>query len=283
MHFLTRRLALAGLFCSVALMARAQLTTIFAQNFNNGAVPWASTGSVTPAALVGAPAISSAELAPMAGNVNSAYFAGEYEAGVNGFGGVNIFTTGFGVQLWVKNPGVMSGASTAIAGFGHPETGGISLNYSGSSFFGMVARNLDDGEGNYYTESYSFGAVAPGGAGSINGWDHLAIVNENTVTTFFVNGVFAGNRTSFQIWDDAWGNGPNDGWHMFVSPGGSTSYTGWADDLKFFTYAQGTFSVSQLDYASAIPEPSTYAALAGVTALGVAAWRRRHRAASCLF
>lgn len=32
--------------------------------------------------------------------------------------------------------------------------------------------------------------------------------------------------------------------------------TGLADKLKFFTFANGTFQASQLDYAAAIPEPA---------------------------
>jgi hypothetical protein len=39
----------------------------------------------------------------------------------------------------------------------------------------------------------------------------------------------------------------------------------------------GTFDNFTLT-ASAVPEPSTYAALAGAAALGLAAWRRRQRA-----
>lgn len=40
-----------------------------------------------------------------------------------------------------------------------------------------------------------------------------------------------------------------------------------------------TFTITSLTIGSAVPEPSTYAALFGVAALGVAVWRRRKRAA----
>lgn len=40
-----------------------------------------------------------------------------------------------------------------------------------------------------------------------------------------------------------------------------------------------TFTITSLTIGGAVPEPSTYAALFGVAALGVAVWRRRKRAA----
>ena len=54
---------------------------------------------------------------------------------------------------------------------------------------------------------------------------------------------------------------------LYGAPSGTTTSANWrVDDLSF--------SVSAI---SAIPEPSTYAALAGAAALGGAAWRRRRR------
>ena len=59
----------------------------------------------------------------------------------------------------------------------------------------------------------------------------------------------------------------------FTNDGGTWTLTSGAQ-LLTFTQSTGDLAFS----ASAIPEPSTYAALAGLTALGLAAYRRRRRA-----
>lgn len=70
---------------------------------------------------------------------------------------------------------------------------------------------------------------------------------------------------------------------MATAAGGITGFAAnaWTIDTALFQNSfNGSFSLSQtgnslyLNYA-AIPEPSTYAALAGALALGLAAWRRR--------
>lgn len=62
-----------------------------------------------------------------------------------------------------------------------------------------------------------------------------------------------------------------------------TGFTSGSEDKIWLVGAAPYFSISftitSLTIGSAVPEPSTYAALFGVAALGVAVWRRRKRAA----
>ncbi|MSU51531.1 MAG: PEP-CTERM sorting domain-containing protein [Opitutus sp.] len=66
----------------------------------------------------------------------------------------------------------------------------------------------------------------------------------------------------------------------------SGSFQGLTTSLEFRLYgwgassSGGTFSVNDFTFngtVSAVPEPSTYAALAGAAALGLAFWRRHHQ------
>jgi autotransporter-associated beta strand protein len=97
-----------------------------------------------------------------------------------------------------------------------------------------------------------------------------------------------------------WGNSfwtTNQSWVVFDNANAATSFSNlslntlnWADStgaLFNTALAGASFSITQsgtdilLNYtAAAIPEPSTYAALAGVAALGLVLWRRRRAAAA---
>ena len=63
-----------------------------------------------------------------------------------------------------------------------------------------------------------------------------------------------------------------------VGPSGlgiNTYFDGAMDDIRIYNYALSAAEVQGL--YTAVPEPSTYAALTGLTALGFAAMRRRKR------
>jgi hypothetical protein len=86
------------------------------------------------------------------------------------------------------------------------------------------------------------------------------------------------------------------GWHNFATIAASSgaNLTGWSDFVLSAISADGTLVWGSglhngntegfimefsSGYLAAIPEPSTYALLAGAAALGLAAWRRRHSTA----
>lgn len=254
----SRFVALLALgFVSLASGARAQLTTVFEMNFNSATPTWDLTSTITikSDAHSGAnPTSSFLDVAPMAGNTYSGSFAGDL-----GFWEVNGYGMGpnYGVQLWVKNAGSVGTATTNIFSVGYPNSNGISLSYGSGFYSGLVGGDA------------TVASVAVG-SGSINGWDHLALVTAEGTTTFYVNGISRGTSLQTVL-------NPGAEWHGFLSSGGASLYSGLVDEIKVFTFSSGTFSASQLDFASAIPEPSTYAMIAGLGALGLAAWRRRAR------
>lgn len=251
------RLALG--FVSIAIGARAQLTTVFEMNFNDSPATWEVYSAITinPDSHSSYYPNQSSDAAPLAGNPFSGFFAGDL-----GFWAVDDYTPGdlgsnYGLQLWVKNAGSVGG-TTNIFSVGNPTADGINLSYGSGSYSGWLGNSDMVGS-------------ATVGSGSINGWDHLAIVTAAGTTTFYVNGITQGTFNTYAP------TNPGIGWHGFLTPGGSALYSGLIDEIKVFTFAPGTFSSSQLDFASAIPEPSTYAAIIGAGALGLAAWRRRSR------
>lgn len=261
----------AGLLLG-ALPASAQLNVIYALDFDAPATPWAATGSVTIGGSLGAPALQNTDLAPGAGNAYSAVFDGtQFQFGGN-FAGLDPETTGYGLQLWVKNPGSTfpSDFWQNIASFGfsadsgQPEIeNGVALGLYEGQFWGVSNRGLT---GIVSTQS-------PGaGPGSINGWDHLAFVADGSVGSFYLNGALVGTRSNFTF------AAPSASWHLFAGLDGYPAFTGLADSLKLFTFTSGDFAPAQLDYALAIPEPSSYAAFLGCAAAGLALCRRSRRA-----
>lgn len=276
---LALRAALIASGLCAAPAASAQLSVIYGLNFDAPTTPWASTGTVTLGGVLGAPVLQNTDLAPGIGNTYSAVFDGNQFGFGGNFAGLDTATTGYGLQIWVKNPGSTfpSYFWQNIASFGYSADSGQRLNENGiavglyeGAYYGASNRALGDaGEGFPAVRS----AIAPGGAGSINGWDHLAFIAEGAGGSLYVNGAFQGSRALPEL------TAPGSVWHLFAGLDGYPAYTGLADDLKLFTFSVGTFSAAQLDYAivTQIPEPSAFAALFGAGALAFAAGRRRSR------
>jgi hypothetical protein len=113
------------------------------------------------------------------------------------------------------------------------------------------------------------------GSISSNTWYHAAFVWDNGTLTGYLNGTptFIGSELVF--------NNPTAGDALVIGSThvGGDRFMGIIDHARVFQFATGTFNASMLSYpASAItpiPEPSTYAALAGLLALGLVAYRRR--------
>ena len=107
-------------------------------------------------------------------------------------------------------------------------------------------------------------------------WHHIAVVFDNGNLSTYQDGslITSTGSVSFQ--------NPTVSDYFMIS--GSHSgyigdhFIGEIDEARIFTFATGTFNVSMLS-ASPIPEPSTYAAILGLVAIGFVA-RKRRRIAS---
>jgi hypothetical protein len=109
---------------------------------------------------------------------------------------------------------------------------------------------------------------------NINAWQQVAVVRDSGVTTLYINGSSVGTSSATPGADASTYLDLG----MAQGAGGSQAYFGFIDELRFLTWS-GTdnLALTDLNYVSAIPEPSTYAALAGAAMLGLAIWRRRTR------
>jgi hypothetical protein len=168
---------------------------------------------------------------------------------------VGTATDNFGIEAWVRSNGRTTG-NAAIAYNGNSGTSGYGLYRLGNSYGGL------------------FGGVTfiGGGAPVANGSTHLALVRNAGVTTFYVNGVPAGTTTTAA---------PNPPTGSFGIGGNATIaidefFDGQIDEVRYFTFAPGQFSVGDLNLRRPEPVPAgTPLALAALgLLLGLAGWSR---------
>jgi hypothetical protein len=157
----------------------------------------------------------------------------------------------FAMELWFK----ATSLSTTQALFYNGDTGGngVGLFLDGSNLVAMAGnRFMVAGETTLTTGT----------------WYHAALVSSGGTITYFLNGASELSRAA-NFFDPTSGA-------LYI--GGNTSgdelFNGTIDHARIFTFTSGTFNTGMLSY-SAVPEPSTYAAILGLLALGLAAWRRR--------
>lgn len=195
---------------------------------------------------------TSTNLAPAGG---SYAFSGAPSGGLfawNVSGGTVGQSTNWGIELLFKNPGSTSGSTPAVIfSVGNPDSNGLAIVYNPATnrIQGQV-----NGQQTFGSAEYNAGA-----------WNSAVIVNNGTTTTLWLNSIVA---SALNLNPTA----SNSNWHAFVNSGGGVSYTGQADNIRVFTFT-GTYTAANI---SAIPEPSTFAALLGLGTLGWVAWRRRN-------
>jgi hypothetical protein len=102
---------------------------------------------------------------------------------------------------------------------------------------------------------------------TLNTWVNVAAVRDSGTTSFYYNGV--------QYNAGVGSHGTASG-NFFLGGGGGFGFAGAIDNVRAFTFTGGTFNTSML---TAVPEPSAYAAIAGLVALGLVVRRRRKLAA----
>lgn len=187
-------------------------------------------------------------------------------------GPVDLVTTGTLV-------GALSGAATSVT------VSGVTFDTSTSAitFFGASVQSF-----------YTPGSFSSGNA------NYDAIINRGFYTaangtgTINFNGLTSGNVYRIQLWTPAWdANYPTSFYDENNVQMGNTAtqptyVTGTftasssSEYINFAGYGtaptRGLLAAATVYDVTAIPEPSTYAALAGLGALGFAWWRRRRRA-----
>jgi hypothetical protein len=121
-------------------------------------------------------------------------------------------------------------------------------------------------QGTYFTANIVGSNLIQAQVAVANTWTHLALVRNNGTATFFINGSSVGST----------GTAPTTPTLAFTIGESfiGDPFSGRIDEVRFAEFSAGSFSTSMLNI-SAIPEPSTYAAMAGAAMLGLAVWRRR--------
>jgi len=231
--------ATVTIFASYNFEDTSNETTFFSDSSGNGHGFADSTGF----------GFTSSNLAPVGGsNAFNGAGGGLFAWGVAG-GSVGQ-ATNWGIELLFKNPGSSNGsASVSIFSVGNVGGNGMAIVYN-------PVTNRIEGQRNGVA---SFGSATY----TSDAWNSATLVNNGTTTSLWINSVLVANQTGNPTIADS-------NWHAFVNSGGGVSYTGLADNVKVFTFT-GEFAAANI---AAVPEPSTYAGLAGFVALGFVVWRR---------
>ncbi|HET9050024.1 MAG TPA: LamG domain-containing protein [Chiayiivirga sp.] len=139
-------------------------------------------------------------------------------------------TDNFGVEAWVKSNGNVTG-NAAIVYNGNSSVSGWGLYRAGGTW------------------AMLYGGVVLGGTEPVTTeWTHLALVRDGGVSTVYVNGVATYSTTSGL-------NAPTGG----VGIGGNSLtagtelFDGAIDEVRFFSFAPGAFSVDDLNLAPPPP------------------------------
>lgn len=164
-------------------------------------------------------------------------------------------SSSFIMEVWF-NPTTATGSRLLIYN-GNASTSGIGILLSGANLDVLRGGRADGVVSGY----------------NLNQWNYTALVFDGAANSIkvFVNGV---TTAAYTFSGDVTFNEPTDEFTI------GSGFSGSVDEARISTFATGTFNTSMLSYnsMSAIPEPSTYAALVGACALGFAAHRRRRRA-----
>ncbi len=169
--------------------------------------------------------------------------------------GFNPPATNYGMEVWILpiDTGVLGGSSTWV--FGTGSSGGVSLR---------VTDNQDGTSGISAVIIGSNKQIGDTVLADNTRWMHLAIVNVNGTSTFYVDGVPHGapdvGSATVSAGDIFGGS----------SPGTQPTFNGYLDELRIFTFAPGQFAVSDLLLRAAGPnilaEPQSASVWEGGTA-----------------
>lgn len=158
-------------------------------------------------------------------------------------------TSSFAFQAWVKPGASRTGLLLS--------NGNLVSNGIGLALF----------EGNLAAAEGGLTWVVSSTAVSTATWSHVALAYDDGDVSLYLNGSLVHYAASSPFialpdWSTTW------------VQLGSENIGGLIDEAQIFTFTSGSFDTSMLSY-SAVPEPSTYAALLGAAVLGLALWRRK--------
>jgi hypothetical protein len=158
-------------------------------------------------------------------------------------------SSSFFMEVWFK-PVSVSGSQTLVYN-GDGSFRGLGLYLNNSTLHILAGGQFDN---------------STSGTVSAGNWNYAALVWDNGNVNVYLNSVAA------PIYSAARGfNAASGADSIFFG-----TLNGGFDEAGISTFTPGGFSTSMLNYSTvAVPEPSTYAALAGAAALGLAIWRRR--------
>ncbi len=172
-------------------------------------------------------------------------------------------TDNVGIEVWARvDPSAPNAAMFGTGWFsGYLWNGysrGLNIIFEDGQFKGILGTG--DGATNF---TFVGTPVAPTDAST---WYHLALVRDNGVATFYVNGLASGATSSTVPVSSG-------DFAMSIASGGGWRFTGGMDEARIFTFNPGEFRTSDLQI---VPEPSALV-LAGVGLLGLLAWPWRRR------
>jgi hypothetical protein len=149
------------------------------------------------------------------------------------------------------------------------------LIYNGNTGANGIGLYLSDNSVGVLRGSISLQGVATISTGV---WNSVALVFNPSNTTVYLNG------QELFVTTDGFNtvSGESPAEHLVIGGNGNGGdfFDGFIDNVRLSTFTEGTFNTSMLAFAAtAVPEPSSYAALAGLVTLAFVAGRRRRQAA----
>jgi hypothetical protein len=159
----------------------------------------------------------------------------------------------FGIEAWVLPFG--NGYNVFCCESAHNFTAQIFASGADSTGLYLGLQNNRDGTYSYVaaviTDTNGVMQVGDSVPINTNYWTHLAVVRNNGVNTFYVNGVVTGaTNTGTPSTNVPTGTGLQNGMRLGASGGDQVAYRGLIDEARAFTFPSGAFSVTNLLYPS---------------------------------
>lgn len=159
----------------------------------------------------------------------------------------------WGIEIWANPASYANNGNRAVIYNGSTSTNGYGIYEIGSNWDLLFGGSR-------------LQAVAPV---TLNQWTDLALVDDNGLTSFYVNG-----RQTFTVSANPVAPGSGTAASNLLiaeNNSGTERYSGLLDEGRVFTFAPGQFTTADLN---AVPEPATFA-LAGMSLIALGLLRRR--------